>query len=128
MAKWSKNRSNLPLEIDGVVIKVNDLRSQDKLGFTSKFPRWAIAFKFESESVQTRLKSVTYQVGRTGAITPVANLEPISLAGTIVKRASLHNANEIARLGLHENDLLAIEKGGDIIPKVTHININLPNP
>ena len=121
--KWSKNRSNLPLEIDGVVIKVNDLRSQDKLGFTSKFPRWAIAFKFESESVQTRLKSVTYQVGRTGAITPVANLEPISLAGTIVKRASLHNANEIARLGLHENDLLAIEKGGDIIPKVTHINI-----
>tara|TARA_B110000046_G_scaffold105515_1_gene112929 strand:- start:2329 stop:4365 length:2037 start_codon:yes stop_codon:yes gene_type:complete len=120
---WSKKRSNLPLETDGVVIKVNDLRSQDELGFTSKFPRWAIAFKFESESVQTRLKEITYQVGRTGAITPVANLEPISLAGTIVKRASLHNANEITRLNLHENDLVALEKGGEIIPKVTHVNI-----
>ena len=120
---WSKKRSNLPLETDGVVIKVNDLRSQDELGFTSKFPRWAIAFKFESKSVQTRLKGVTYQVGRTGAITPVANLEPISLAGTIVKRASLHNANEIVRLNLHENDLVALEKGGEIIPKVTHVNI-----
>ena len=120
---WSKNRFNLPLETDGVVIKVNDLRSQDELGFTSKFPRWAIAFKFESESVQTRLKEISYQVGRTGAITPVANLEPISLAGTIVKRASLHNANEIVRLNLHENDLVALEKGGEIIPKVTHVNI-----
>jgi DNA ligase (NAD+) len=121
--EWSKKRSHLPLETDGVVIKVNDLRSQDELGFTSKFPRWAISFKFESESVQTRLKGVTYQVGRTGAITPVANLEPISLAGTIVKRASLHNANEIMRLNLHENDLVALEKGGEIIPKVTHVNI-----
>ena len=120
---WSKKRSHLPLETDGVVIKVNDLRSQDELGFTSKFPRWAISFKFESESVQTRLKGVTYQVGRTGAITPVANLEPISLAGTTVKRASLHNANEIVRLNLHENDLVALEKGGEIIPKVTHVNI-----
>ena len=120
---WSKKRSHLPLETDGVVIKVNDLRSQDELGFTSKFPRWAISFKFESESVQTRLKGLTYQVGRTGAITPVANLEPISLAGTIVKRASLHNANEIVRLNLHENDLVALEKGGEIIPKVTHVNI-----
>jgi len=120
---WSKKRSHLPLETDGVVIKVNDLRSQDKLGFTSKFPRWAISFKFESESVQTRLKGVTYQVGRTGTITPVANLEPITLAGTIVKRASLHNANEIVRLNLHENDLVALEKGGEIIPKVTHVNI-----
>lgn len=120
--KWSKKKSKLPLEIDGVVIKVNDLRSQDELGFTSKFPRWAIAFKFESESVQTRLKNITYQIGRTGAITPVANLEPISLAGTIVKRASLHNSNEIARLDLHENDLVTLEKGGEIIPKITHIN------
>ena len=120
---WSKKRSHLPLETDGVVIKVNDLRSQDELGFTSKFPRWAISFKFESESVHTRLKGVTYQVGRTGAITPVANLEPISLAGTTVKRASLHNANEIVRLNLHENDLVALEKGGEIIPKVTHVNI-----
>ncbi|OUT95562.1 MAG: DNA ligase (NAD(+)) LigA [Flammeovirgaceae bacterium TMED32] len=120
---WSKKRSHLPLETDGVVIKVNDLRSQDELGFTSKFPRWAISFKFESESVQTRLNGVTYQVGRTGAITPVANLEPIALAGTIVKRASLHNANEIVRLNLHENDLVALEKGGEIIPKVTHVNI-----
>ena len=111
------------METDGVVIKVNDLRSQDELGFTSKFPRWAISFKFESESVQTRLKGVTYQVGRTGAITPVANLEPIYLAGTTVKRASLHNANEIVRLNLHENDLVALEKGGEIIPKVTHVNI-----
>ena len=121
--KWYKKKSKLPLEIDGVVIKVNDLRSQHKLGFTSKFPRWAIAFKFESVSVQTRLKNITYQVGRTGAITPVANLEPISLAGTIVKRASLHNSNEIARLDLHENDLVTLEKGGEIIPKITNINI-----
>ena len=121
--KWYKKKSKLPLEIDGVVIKVNDLRSQHKLGFTSKFPRWAIAFKFESASVQTRLKNITYQVGRTGAITPVANLEPISLAGTIVKRASLHNSNEIARLDLHENDLVTLEKGGEIIPKITNINI-----
>ena len=125
--KWSKKKSKLPLEIDGVVIKVNDLKSQDELGFTSKFPRWAIAFKFESESVQTRLKNITYQVGRTGAITPVANLEPISLAGTIVRRASLHNSNEITRLDLHENDLVTLEKGGEIIPKITHINIEERN-
>ena len=117
----------MPLEIDGVVIKVNDLKSQDELGYTSKFPRWAIAFKFESESVQTRLKNITYQVGRTGAITPVANLEPISLAGTIVRRASLHNSNEITRLDLHENDLVTLEKGGEIIPKITHINIEERN-
>src|SRR5258708_31952922 len=95
---WEKRRNDLPLETDGVVIKVNNLDQQERLGFTAKSPRWAIAFKYKSESISTRLNGITYQVGRTGAVTPVAELEPVLLAGTTVKRASLHNANEIARL------------------------------
>ncbi|MCU0445852.1 MAG: NAD-dependent DNA ligase LigA [Microscillaceae bacterium] len=116
---WDKERKNLPLETDGVVIKVNSFAQQRALGFTSKSPRWAIAYKYKAESVSTTLLSVTYQVGRTGAITPVAELKPILLAGTTVKRASLHNANEIERLGLRIGDVVFVEKGGEIIPKVT---------
>jgi DNA ligase (NAD+) len=116
---WDKERKNLPLETDGVVIKVNSFAQQRALGFTSKSPRWAIAYKYKAESVSTALLSVTYQVGRTGAITPVAELKPILLAGTTVKRASLHNANEIERLGLQIGDMVFVEKGGEIIPKVT---------
>ncbi len=119
--EWRDKRQHLPVETDGVVIKVNDYRQQEELGFTAKIPRWAIAFKYKAESAEARLLSVTYQVGRTGAITPVANLSPVSLAGTIVKRASLHNANEILRLDLHENDVVLVEKGGEIIPKITGV-------
>ncbi|GHN00922.1 DNA ligase [Cytophagales bacterium WSM2-2] len=119
---WEKKRSELPLETDGVVIKVNNLSQQEQLGFTAKSPRWAISFKFKAESVSTRLNGITYQVGRTGAVTPVAELEPIFLAGTTVKRASLHNANEIARLGLCIGDFVFVEKGGEIIPKVTSVD------
>ncbi len=111
-------RPDLPFDIDGVVIKVNDFLQQQDLGFTAKSPRWAIAYKFMAEQATTRLLSVSYQVGRTGAVTPVANLEPVPLAGTIVKRASLHNADIIAKLDLHEGDMLQVEKGGDIIPKI----------
>lgn len=120
---WDVHRHDLPLDTDGVVIKVNSLKQQKSLGFTSKSPRWAIAYKFKAEVAKSRLLSVSYQVGRTGAVTPVANLEPVSLGGTLVKRASIHNANEIARLGLHLNDLLTIEKGGEIIPKITGVVI-----
>jgi DNA ligase (NAD+) len=120
---WEKKRSDLPLETDGVVIKVNSLRQQEQLGFTAKSPRWAIAFKYKAESVSTRLNGITYQVGRTGAVTPVAELEPIFLAGTTVKRASLHNANEIARLDLRIGDFVFVEKGGEIIPKVTSVDL-----
>lgn len=119
---WEKKRSELPLETDGVVIKVNSLRQQEQLGFTAKSPRWAISFKYKAESVSTRLNGITYQVGRTGAVTPVAELEPIFLAGTTVKRASLHNANEIARLDLRIGDFVFVEKGGEIIPKVTAVD------
>ncbi|MBI3483493.1 MAG: NAD-dependent DNA ligase LigA, partial [Bacteroidetes bacterium] len=120
---WEKKRNDLPLETDGVVIKVNNLRQQEQLGFTAKSPRWAIAFKYKAESVSTRLNGITYQVGRTGAVTPVAELEPIFLAGTTVKRASLHNANEIARLDLRIGDFVFVEKGGEIIPKVTAVDL-----
>lgn len=121
---WEKNRLDLPLETDGVVIKVNSIEQQQRLGFTAKSPRWAISYKYKAESMSTRLNGVTYQVGRTGAVTPVAELEPIFLAGTTVKRASLHNANEIARLDLHIGDYVFVEKGGEIIPKVTAVDLS----
>ncbi len=120
---WEKGRKNLPFEIDGIVIKVNDFSQQQQLGFTAKSPRWAIAYKYKAEEVMTRLLSVSYQVGRTGAVTPVANLEPVLLAGTTVKRASLHNADIIRQLGLHENDMVVVEKGGEIIPKITSVKL-----
>jgi DNA ligase (NAD+) len=120
--EWEKKRHDLSLETDGVVIKVNSLEQQKQLGFTAKSPRWAISFKYKAESVSTKLNGITFQVGRTGAITPVAELEPVYLAGTTVKRASLHNANEIERLGLCIGDYVFVEKGGEIIPKVTSVD------
>ena len=119
--EWEHKRHDLPVETDGIVIKVNQIDQQRILGFTAKNPRWAISYKYKAESAITRLKDITFQVGRTGAVTPVAELEPALLAGTTVKRASLHNANEIKRLGLHFNDFVNIEKGGEIIPKVTGV-------
>ncbi len=121
---WENKRGDLPLDTDGVVIKVNNLSQQEQLGFTAKIPRWAIAFKYKAQSLSTRLNNIVYQVGRTGAITPVAELEPILLAGTTVKRASLHNANEISRLDLRIGDYVHVEKGGEIIPKVTSVDID----
>ncbi|WP_396176184.1 NAD-dependent DNA ligase LigA, partial [Flavobacterium sp.] len=115
---WDMHRHDLPYETDGVVIKVNSLQHQDELGYTAKSPRWAIAYKFKSEQVSTRLNSISYQVGRTGAITPVANLEPVQLAGTVVKRASLHNADQIEKLDIRVGDIVFVEKGGEIIPKI----------
>jgi len=120
---WNKERHNLPFEIDGVVIKVNNYEQQRKLGFTAKSPRWAIAYKFKAERVETRLEAVTYQVGRTGSITPVANLTPVQLGGTTVKRASLHNSDQIEKLDLHEGDFVYVEKGGEIIPKIVGVNL-----
>ena len=119
---WDKERKNLNFEIDGIVIKVNNLKMQTELGFTSKFPRWAVAFKFQTEQVSTKLIDVTYQVGRTGAITPVANLSPILLNGTIVKRASLHNEEQIEKLDLYYDDKVFVEKGGEIIPKIVSVD------
>jgi DNA ligase (NAD+) len=119
---WREKRYLLPLDTDGVVLKINDYDQREELGFTAKTPRWAIAYKYKAESAETELLSITYQVGRTGAITPVANLAPVQLAGTTVKRASLHNANEIERLGIHERDFVFVEKGGEIIPKITAVN------
>lgn len=119
---WDTARHQLSYDIDGIVIKVNEYAYQEELGFTAKSPRWATSFKFKAERVETILKEVTYQVGRTGAVTPVANLEPVLLAGTTVKRASLHNANEIERLDLHEGDSVFVEKGGEIIPKIIAAN------
>ncbi len=119
---WAEARKNLPFEIDGIVIKVNSYAQQEELGFTAKSPRWAIAYKFKAERVQTTLEEVTYQVGRTGAITPVANLTPIQLGGTTVKRASLHNADQIEKLDLHQGDKVFVEKGGEIIPKIVGVN------
>ena len=125
---WENKRSQLPFEIDGAVVKVNDYSQRDKLGYTSKFPRWAIAYKFKPEEIGTRLNSISFQVGRTGSITPVANLEPVELAGTIVKRASLHNYDFIKKLDIRVGDYVFIEKGGDIIPKITKVNQSLrPN-
>ncbi len=118
IAYWDVHRHDLPYETDGVVIKVNSLQHQDELGYTAKSPRWAMAYKFKSEQVSTRLNSISYQVGRTGAITPVANLEPVQLAGTIVKRASLHNADQIEKLDIRIGDKVFVEKGGEIIPKI----------
>lgn len=115
---WDKNRHNLPYETDGVVVKINNIHFQEELGYTAKSPRWAMAYKFKAEQVSTVLQSISYQVGRTGAITPVANLEPVQLAGTIVKRASLHNADQIAKLDIRVGDEVFVEKGGEIIPKI----------
>lgn len=118
---WDTERRNLPFDIDGIVLKVNSYAQQEMLGFTAKNPRWAIAYKFKAEQVSTRLLSIDYQVGRTGAITPVANLEPVQLAGTIVKRASLHNADQIALLDIRVDDMVYVEKGGEIIPKIVGV-------
>ena len=115
---WDTNRHNLPYETDGVVVKINNIHYQEELGYTAKSPRWAMAYKFKAEQVSTILQSISYQVGRTGAITPVANLKPVQLAGTIVKRASLHNADQIAKLDIRVNDEVFVEKGGEIIPKI----------
>ena len=120
--KWEEDRNILPYDIDGIVIKVNSFDQQNKLGYTSKFPRWAIAYKFKPDQAITQLLSVSYQVGRTGAITPVANLKPVNLAGTIVKRASLHNSDFIEKMDLRINDYVYLEKGGDIIPKIVEID------
>ena len=121
---WDTHRHNLPYETDGVVVKVNSFHFQDELGFTAKSPRWAIAYKFKSEQVSTTLNSISYQVGRTGAITPVANLEPVQLAGTIVKRASLHNADQIEKLDIRVGDTVFVEKGGEIIPKIIAVDLS----
>jgi DNA ligase (NAD+) len=122
--KWKQARKELPFDTDGVVIKVNSLIQQEKLGFTAKSPRWAIAFKYPPDQTETRLLTVDFQVGRTGAITPVANLEPVLLAGTTVKRATLHNADQISMMDLHIGDYVVIEKGGEIIPKITGVNLS----
>lgn len=118
---WDEERKNLSYDIDGIVIKVNSFAQQEILGFTAKSPRWAIAYKFKAEQVSTKLLSIDYQVGRTGAVTPVANLEPVQLAGTVVKRASLHNADQIALLDIRINDIVFVEKGGEIIPKIVGV-------
>ena len=121
---WDSARHDLPYEIDGIVIKVNNLHQQAELGFTAKAPRWAMAYKFKAEQVSTKLNYISYQVGRTGAITPVANLEPVALAGTVVKRASLHNADQIAKLDVRVGDTVFVEKGGEIIPKITAVDLS----
>lgn len=120
---WDQHRHDLPYETDGVVIKVNSFDQQEELGYTAKAPRWAIAYKFKAEQVSTKLNSISYQVGRTGAITPVANLEPVELAGTTVKRASLHNADQIEKLDIREGDEVYVEKGGEIIPKIIAVDL-----
>ncbi|MEO5571268.1 MAG: NAD-dependent DNA ligase LigA [Bacteroidia bacterium] len=122
--EWEKGREELPFEIDGVVVKVNSFRHQEELGFTAKAPRWAISYKYKAEAASTKLNSISYQVGRTGAITPVANLEPVTLAGTIVKRASLHNADQIEKLDIRVGDTVFVEKGGEIIPKITAVDLS----
>ncbi len=122
--EWDAKRHDLPYETDGVVVKVNSLQHQEELGYTSKSPRWAIAYKFKAEQVATLLNEITYQVGRTGAITPVANLTPVHLAGTVVKRASLHNADQIEKLDIRINDTVLVEKGGEIIPKIVAVDVS----
>lgn len=123
---WDKQRFNLPFATDGVVIKVNNFNDQQELGFTAKSPKWAIAYKFQAEVQSTKLNNVVYQVGRTGAVTPVAELSPVEIAGTIVKRASLHNADQIEKLDLHLGDFVFVEKGGEIIPKITAVDFDKP--
>lgn len=125
---WDLHRHDLPYEIDGVVIKVNDLHQQEELGTTAKAPRWAMAYKFETQQVSTRLLEITYQVGRTGAITPVANLEPVQLGGTVVRRASLHNADQIEKLDVRQKDVVYVEKGGEIIPKIIGVDFTKRDP
>ena len=125
---WDVHRHELPYETDGVVVKVNSLFQQAELGFTSKAPRWAMAYKFKAEQVSTRLEHISYQVGRTGAITPVANLQPVELAGTIVKRASLHNADQIEKLDVRVGDWVYVEKGGEIIPKIMGVDLDRRTP
>jgi len=125
---WDQHRHDLPYETDGVVVKVNSLEQQEALGFTAKFPRWAMAYKFKAEQVETVLENITYQVGRTGAITPVANLKAVAIAGTIVKRASLHNADQIEKLDVREGDTVFVEKGGEIIPKIVGVDFKKRNP
>lgn len=125
---WDTERRNLPVATDGIVLKVNSLRQQRQLGYTAKSPRWAIAYKFQAERACTRLNEVTYQVGRTGAVTPVANMEPVQLSGTVVRRASLHNADIMRQLDLHEGDWVYVEKGGEIIPKVVGVEISKRAP
>lgn len=125
---WDTNRHHLPYETDGVVVKVNSLQQQEELGYTAKSPRWAMAYKFKAEQAVTILNKITYQVGRTGAITPVANLEPVLLAGTTVKRASLHNADQIAKLDVREGDTVFVEKGGEIIPKIVGVDFTQRSP
>lgn len=122
---WDVERKNLPVATDGIVLKVNSLRQQRNLGYTAKSPRWAIAYKFQAERALTKLEKVTYQVGRTGAVTPVANLDPVQLSGTVVRRASLHNADIIASLDLHIGDMVYVEKGGEIIPKITGVEVSV---
>ena len=126
--EWDLKRKTLLFDIDGVVIKVDSLSMREEMGFTSKSPRWAIAYKYKAEEAKTRLLSVDFQVGRTGAVTPVANLKPVQLAGTIVKRASLHNADIIATLDLHYKDMVVVEKGGEIIPKITSVELSKREP
>ncbi len=125
---WDKHRHDLPYETDGVVVKVNNFHQQEELGHTAKSPRWAMAYKFKAEQESTKLEKITYQVGRTGAITPVANLEPVQLAGTTVKRASLHNADQIEKLDVREGDTVFVEKGGEIIPKIVGVDFTKRDP
>ena len=125
---WEVHRRDLPYEIDGVVIKVNDLHQQEELGNTAKAPRWAMAYKFQAEQVSTRLQTITYQVGRTGAVTPVANLQAVSIGGTVVRRASLHNADQIEKLDVRQGDMVFVEKGGEIIPKIVGVDFNQRDP
>ena len=124
---WDTERKTLPFATDGIVIKVNELPYQQELGYTAKFPRWAVAYKFKAEQALTKLVSIDYQVGRTGAVTPVANLEPVQLSGTVVKRASLHNAEQMALLDIHVGDYVYVEKGGEIIPKITGVELSQRN-
>lgn len=121
---WDVARKELPYETDGVVIKVNSLDQQDELGFTAKAPKWAMAYKFAAEQVSTRLEEITYQVGRTGSITPVANLEAVEISGTTVRRASLHNADQIEKLDIRVGDEVYVEKGGEIIPKIVAVDLS----
>ena len=121
---WDTERKTLPFATDGIVIKINELPYQEELGYTAKFPRWAVAYTFKAEQALTKLLSIDYQVGRTGAVTPVANLEPVQLSGTVVKRASLHNADQMELLDIHIGDYVYVEKGGEIIPKITGVELS----